>query len=56
MSVLVVTMDLPSGLYAAEVTASSWPRSWRTSWPVAASQTRAVWSPLAVTMNWPPGL
>ncbi len=55
-SPLAVTMVLPSGLYAAELTASLWPVSSRSSSPVAASQMRAVWSPLAVTMLLPSGL
>ncbi len=55
-SPLAVTMVLPSGLYAAELTESLWPVSWRSSSPVAASQMRAVWSSLAVTMVLPSGL
>ena len=56
LSPLAVTMNLPSGLKAVELTLSLWPLNVGSSWPVAASQMRAVWSSLAVTMNLPSGL
>jgi hypothetical protein len=46
----------PSGLKAAEYTLPVWSLSTTISLPVAASQTRAVWSPDAVTMRDPSGL
>ena len=46
----------PSGLKAAEYTASSWPRRTAISLAVAASQMRAVLSADAVTMREPSGL
>ena len=50
-------MRVPSGLNAAEQTASSWPRrASELAWPVAASHTRAVLSPDAVTIRVPSGL
>src|SRR6516165_10031421 len=51
-----VTMREPSGLKAAEVTRSSWPRTTAISLALAASQMRAVVSPDAVTMREPSGL
>ena len=51
-----VTMRDPSGLKAADVTASSWPRRTAISLAVAASQMRAVLSDDAVTMRDPSGL
>ena len=51
-----VTMRDPSGLKAAEFTASSWPRRTAISLAVAASQMRAVLSSDAVTMRDPSGL
>ena len=51
-----VTMRDPSGLKAAELTASSWPRRTAISLAVAASQMRAVLSSDAVTMRDPSGL
>ena len=56
LSADAVTMRDPSGLKAAEVTASSWPRRTAISLAVAASQMRAVLSPDAVTMRDPSGL
>jgi hypothetical protein len=52
----VVTIRDPSGLNAAECTASPWPRSTAISFAVATSQTRAVLSFEAVTMRDPSGL
>ena len=49
-------MRAPSGLNAADTTNSSWPRSTAISLPVAASHSRAVLSPDAVTMRAPSGL
>ena len=50
-------MRLPSGLNATLHTAPVWPVSgWPTGWPVAASHTRTVLSPLPVTMRLPSGL
>ena len=51
-----VTIRDPSGLNAAECTASPWPRSTAISFAVAASQIRAVLSDDAVTMCDPSGL
>ncbi len=49
-------MRWPSGLNATEKAWSSWPARVRSSTPVSAFQTLAVWSSLAVTMRWPSGL
>src|SRR5215510_12527671 len=51
-----VTMRDPSGLKAAEVTSTSWPRKTAISLALAASQMRAVFSLDAVTMRDPSGL
>src|SRR5262249_42943238 len=55
LSLDAVTMCLPSGLHAADLTSPSWPR--RTTAPVpSAFHTRAVLSRNAVTMRLPSGL
>jgi len=46
---------LPSGDHAALETSPLWPSSFASNCPVAAFQTRAVLSALAVTMCWPSG-
>ena len=51
-----VTICLPSGLNDAEKTSLVCPARVRSFWPVAASQTMAVWSYDAVTMLLPSGL
>ena len=56
LSALAVTTAQPSGLKAAGQRLSVWPWSWRSSWPVCASQRRAVWSALAVTTDAAVGL
>src|SRR5215470_814746 len=56
LSADAVTMRVPSGLKAAEVTWSLWPRRIAISVAVAASQMRAVLSHDAVTMRVPAGL
>src|SRR5436305_8543970 len=48
-------MRWPSGEKAALTTVPEWPSSLLSSWPLAAFQTRAVSSRLAVTMRWPSG-
>ncbi len=55
-SSLAVTIRVPSGLYAADLTLSLWPVRVRSSVPVVASQILAVPSPLAVTIRVPSGL
>ena len=48
---------MPSGLNATLFTASVWPVSgWPIGWPVSASHTRTVLSPLPEAMRLPSGL
>ena len=48
---------MPSGLNATLDTASVWPVSGSPiGWPVSASHSRTVLSPLPETMRWPSGL
>jgi hypothetical protein len=51
-----VTTQRPLGLNCASLTTPKWPRSTSISRPLAASQTRASWSKLAVTTCVPSGL
>ena len=53
---LAVASRRPSGLNASELTAPAWPSRVRWHLPVAASQSRAVASELAVATCAPPGL
>jgi len=46
-------MRRPSGEKATDLTQSLCPLSVTSSWPLAASQTLAVWSQLPVTIRWP---